>query len=383
MGKYKSYLSKLRKFDYFGVNLTFNIRKHEFYQTKFGGFIFIMFCFIAAAYSSFSFVGYITFSNFNVAYNRLTLDKAPVLNFTQFDLAVAIGLTVDNDASFNKELYSLFDINFTHVVYDKVKGKTKTPFPLKPCTYQSLFNLANYSFDVNKLDQLFCPDLKNFTIGGVFTDPWFAYFDYSVNIKPSAMNNITGVQNFFKYHEVIASFFSLDSTIDTDNYAEPVSKFLTNYFMDLDFSYKKSVNLNFMFKNFSSDSNPLYQNFQYTDSIILGDSFQYSQAIGDTRFTDKNPSYQTFGKMFIRSSLNMEITYRTYQKLTDFIANMTGILSQILLIIFICMQEINMFMAKQSIMKKIMKFRDNMRTKEFDTIGYLKKKFMQDSIYNN
>ena len=55
---------------------------------------------------------------------------------------------------------------------------------------------------------------------------------------------------------------------------------------------------------------------------------------------------------------------------------MSSILSSSLLILYGVVKYINLFKAQQSIMKKVLKYKDNINEKKHSSILYLKDKFM-------
>ena len=65
---------------------------------------------------------------------------------------------------------------------------------------------------------------------------------------------------------------------------------------------------------------------------------------------------------------------RIYMKFTEYLAQMSSILSSLLLILYVIVTMINTFNAQQSIMKRIIKFRENIHYKKRDSLNYLREK---------
>ena len=86
-------------------------------------------------------------------------------------------------------------------------------------------------------------------------------------------------------------------------------------------------------------------------------------------------------RIYFRSSTKTRMVKRIYQKITEYLANVSSILSSILVILFVISSLLNYEKARQSIINKILKFRDDMNFKKNDEIDYLKEKFSKDSKF--
>lgn len=381
-GLKKFLLNLFRDLDYFGVNVNFNIKDKRKYQSIFGGVTFIVFAIISISYIFLNFQSFASRSVMNLVFNQQYLKSAPKLSLEDYKVGMAVGLDVDGDSNLLNLAYKYFDINFNLVNYTKVKGifiKTKVAISLDKCEKGHFYNKANDSYDSMKLYNYFCPNTTNTTIEGIFTDEIFTYYEFVTTLKPAYYNNAAEIYTMFQNREIRASFVYLDTSIDVYIVNEPVSKQLNSYFISLDFSTYKRMNLNFMNLSFISDENILFRNEVPTFNIILDYKEEYFSIIGDNRFVDKPNNFGSLAKMFIRSSPRAQLNKRIYQKLTEYLANTSGILSQILLILFVLLSYINHFKARQSVMKKIMKFKENLQSEKSDSIKYMKDKFSSDS----
>ena len=92
--------------------------------------------------------------------------------------------------------------------------------------------------------------------------------------------------------------------------------------------------------------------------IGLSSTEVYEDDKGYDRFEKKPDNYKVFAKMYLRAALERTIIQRKYMKITEFAANMSSILSAILLILFVVIRYFNMFFAEQSIIKRIFQFKD-------------------------
>ena len=111
-------------------------------------------------------------------------------------------------------------------------------------------------------------------------------------------------------------------------------------------------------QSFDSYENYLFDSYHRKYYIGFSQTEQYDTEKGYDRFTAKPIDYALFGKLYIRSALERTLIQRKYMKLTEFAANMSAILSEILLILFVSVRYINRFYSKQSILKQVFGFRN-------------------------
>lgn len=369
----------IKNMDYFGVNLNFKFNKQEKYKSVFGGLIFIIYFAISLSYSILIFDNFIKRKTMNLVFNEGYRESAPEINFANYSVEFALGLTT-GDASKFKLLYKYLDIAFTSTTMIKVNGtifKAKTQIPFVPCQAHMFFNLVNSSYEALGIDNYFCPDINNVNVSGLFTEDKFAYFEFATSVKKEFFNNTEEVRKLLIENEIKANFFYLDTSVSVDNFDNPIQRYLNNKFITLDFGFYKKLNLDFMHFKWISDSNILFQENQSFDYIVL-DSFQeYFSDLGQNRFEKSVRDFQFLSKIYVRSSTRTRFVKRMYTKITEYLAQVSSILSSTLLILYVVVSYLNLFKAQQSIMKKIMKFKENINLKNRGSILYLKSKFMQ------
>lgn len=369
----------IKNMDYFGVNLNFKFNKQEKYKYVFGGLIFIIYFAISLSYSILIFDNFIKRKTMNLVFNEGYRESAPEINFANYSVEFALGLTT-GDASKFKLLYKYLDIAFTSTTMVKVNGtifKAKTQIPFVPCQAHMFFNLVNSSYEALGIDNYFCPDINNVNVRGLFTEDKFAYFEFATSVKKEFFNNTEEVRKLLIENEIKANFFYLDTSVSVDNFDNPIQRYLNNKFITLDFGFYKKLNLDFMHFKWISDSNILFQENQSFDYIVL-DSFQeYFSDLGQNRFEKSVRDFQFLSKIYVRSSTRTRFVKRMYTKITEYLAQVSSILSSTLLILYVVVSYLNLFKAQQSIMKKIMKFKENINLKNRESILYLKSKFMQ------
>jgi hypothetical protein len=371
-------LRQLKQADYFGVNLNFQFNNHEKYRSVFGGFVFITYFLFAISYIMLNFQNFINRKTMNLVFNEGYQEMAPEINFNNYTVEFAVGLTTGDPSKFSI-LYKYFEISFNAVVMSRKNGttiKTKTSIPLVTCQPKMFYDLVNTSFTALGINSYFCPNISNVSVQGIYTEDVFKYFEFITTLKKEYYSNTTDVKNLFLTDEIQANFFYIDTSFSVYNYSQPIQNFLNNKFVSLDFGYYKKINLDFMEMTWISDANILFQEGDSSYYVVLDNFQEYFSNLGVDRFEKKVRDYQIFSKIYIRSSTRTRLIKRVYTKVTEYLAQMSSILSSSLLILYVIVTYLNLFKAQQSIMKKIMKFKENMNIKKGESILYLKNKFM-------
>src|SRR5690606_13603007 len=108
-------------------------------------------------------------------------------------------------------LYEHLDISFASVLFDKVGGKTKKIYELQKCNYTHFFNLVNATYDLLGLENYYCPDrLDNFNVSGIYTDDYFQYYEFTVQLKKSSLGKLEAVRKIFTDYEIKAEVYYMD-----------------------------------------------------------------------------------------------------------------------------------------------------------------------------
>ena len=118
------------------------------------------------------------------------------------------------------------------------------------------------------------------------------------------------------------------------------------------------MNINFKLQSFQSSENYLFDKSTRKYHVSFSSTEMYENDKGYDRFITKPDDYDIFGKIYLKAALERTIIQRKYMKITEFAANMSSILSAILLILFAGVRYLNMFFAEQSIIKRIFQFKD-------------------------
>jgi len=357
----------LRYFDYFGVVFTFRYKDKDSYQSRFGGGVFIFFLIFSILYFLITFLDFCTRQVYQINYSVTVFDKAPEINFKDSSFYFAYGLQYDNDTFPDSSILNLINhkITLNRIVNSNSENKNKTSISTKICEYKDFSGLVdNKSFNSLKLDKFLCPIIDNkASIQGTFADEIYQYLDIGITVKDEVFThdknvsiNLDYLSNFFSQNALKLVIYWIDTTINVREYDKPISSYIKPFVTYVDFSSVKKVNLDFSLIQFSSDSNILVSSARSQSNVTFNQIQEFSITAND-RFKMGNLG-KTILKLFFRSSSSNIIIDRNYQKLTEFLANMGGLQSNILIVLFLMVNFLNEFWAEQKVMNKILKFRE-------------------------
>ena len=348
----------LKQFDYFGVEFNFHYKNNEKYRSKTGGLSFLIYLLISIVYILFSLISFIKRENLSVIYYDILTDEAKNINFEKYSLAFAYGFSC---TGYTKEtLDEYFYIVVSHLKRENINGtikKTQERIQNKFCDKSDFYNSLNSSFNNLKLSNYYCIP-NNYSVEGVYVDNLFSYFQFVISAKK------TNPEYYQNYYDILRrdcklEIYYIDHVLDVYEYSNPLKSKINQIFMQLSPVEYKKMNIYFRQQHFSSDDNILFNDYK---SFVYGGYSRYedySLYFGPERFIDKVPNYSTCGTMYIRADKSKRIISRQYQKLTEFVATCSSLISQVLIWMYVCLTIINNFYANQSLIKKIFEIKDD------------------------
>jgi hypothetical protein len=375
----------IKRLDYFGVQMTFQYKDKIKYRSLFGGLVFTLFFIFAVIYAIINFNTFINRNTMNLVYNEGYKEIADEINFQDYELGFGVGLDIGSP-EITPILYKYLNISVNEVTLLKQVGKTsknKKNLNMKICAYEDFYNKVNNSFDILGLKNYYCPELFNSSLKGMWSEDIFRYYEVIVSLNQDYYNNVTEAQILFSLYEIKINIYYLENSIWVYDYEKPVQKFINNWFTVLDWRFIKKANMDFMKFNFISDSNILFREDISQEYLVLGSTTEYFNDLGENRFTTRPRDFNVFNKVYFRSSPNFRLIKRVYMKITEYLANMSSILSTILLVLYVIVTRLNIFKAQQSVLKKILRFKENLSEKQRDSYVYMKEKFIHDSKLNH
>ena len=104
---------------------------------------------------------------------------------------------------------------------------------------------------------------------------------------------------------------------------------------------------------------------------------------GKERFIKKPGDYDKVAKYFIRVDSGEHVVIRKYMKFNEFLANVSSIISESLIFLYIIMVRINKFYAHENLMTRIFQFKDIEKNKNSNFIKKFKQQFLYESSINH
>lgn len=358
----------LKKFDYFGVEIFFLYDSKIKYYSSTGGFIFLIFFFISLIYVGCNIKPFVTRKNMTLIFYDKKIEQTDIIDFENYTSRFSYQYVCSGFEQ--TELDKLFQITVHHVTMNSTNGekkKTKVLLNSTKCKKNDFYNEFNATYDNNGYDKnLFCPDLKDFVIGGVYQDHIFKYFELTTSARKNA--DPDKIRAVLQNYECRLEVNHVDTVINVYDYSHPIKRYIRSEFSTIKANLLNKMNIYFKVQTFDSYENYLFD--KHSNSYYLGYSYfeEYEDDKGYDRFIVKPYNYDTFAKIYLRADLERTIIQRKYMKLTEFAANMSSILSEILLILYVIVRFINRIYAEQSVIKKIFQFKDVYKNEKNETV---------------
>ena len=373
----KCFKKVIKECDCFGTFVTFRINKDNELKSVFGGCSTILYSIIAILYISYMSYHFIQRKNIEFINAYRIVESEPFINLTDIGFNFAFGLeSADHENPYVEGDIKYFNYSVFLIEWIGEEKIVKTKIPTKSCTKEDFHHLIDGSFKKSDLDKLFCPDWTgiNYTLEGTYMDYYYKYIMIQIGLTEYALNNLELTKNLFITNPFEMAFFFLDNAIDYDNHSKPMPLYLNHLFRTMDFNYQKTTEVLISPVEFYNDENIIIDNPSLTRGLTI-DSFT-----DFFRNSDRNVKGESLVNQFLlKTSSKIIELKRIYEKLPLFIADLTGILEDILIFLLITVNIIERIAIDHKLISKMLKFRGS---KYYD-IDYLIKTFNKDKINSN
>ena len=351
--------------DYFGVTFNFHYKTKEKFRTITGGMAFILFILISLMYVLINLISLLKRENMSIISHKIQIPSTDRINFQNYSLMHAFRVKC-SDIYTNQEM-EYFKIDVNHVILTKDNGivkKQKQKLNFTYCHNENFFNKFNNSFIKEGLNNSFCFDNNNITIEGLYTDEIYQYVELTVTMTKNKVEDYQFYYNFLTDDDCTFQLYHLDYGIDITNHYNPISPYMKQEFLKLSPVEFNKMEVFYFTQKFISYENFFLNNFntKYYAGFSYFSFFNLYK--GNDRFIRKPNDYNKLAKFFIRTDNSRNTIIRKYMKFTEFLANVSSLISPILLFLFIIMTRINKFYAKENIMSGIFQFKDIQKGKK-------------------
>ena len=372
----------LKKIDYFGVTFLFRIDKRDKFGSTTGGFWFLLYILVAVFYIGLTVISYFSGNNFSVTIIDKSVNPSPRLNFGKNNFTFAIRLTFDNETTIDKKGIDKVINYYTNYVNITQSGKVKTPFIGRPCQKEDFYQMSEDALfkRVNISDFICFDNISNYEIFGTFTDQSSAYFEVGTFLNQDAVTaNYTDIQRIFTENQFKISMYYIETRYDVSDNDNPIFYSIESIYTYIDLPFFKRNNINYQSFVYNLDKNIFTPNFMNTTYMKLNLREEVSVSMTE-RNTSKLDDKLNLSKFFIKSINMQKIVKRSYQKIPEVLANISGLLLNLLIVLGIAMTFINIFKAKQHVMNGILKYKDNIKDENKGTLTYLSNSFKDPKI---
>ena len=376
----KNYCKKIiKKLDIFGILVTFHINNDIKYRTIYGGIFTIIFFFFSLG--NLFYLGYIfiTRKNINFIYSNKIVEKHPYINLTKANFKFGFGIQYQDTAlcaidDFNK--YFHYSIILKEWINKDII--IESPFGLKKCDYSDFLNIDNEQFDMNHIDEMFCPILNNsinFTLEGLFTDNYSKFIQMEIKFTEYGINNLEEIIKRMQDNPIEMIIYFLDSRIDYQNRTNTLPLYINYINRGLDEYFEKTTEIFLSKIEFINDESLLFNKENKTIDSIHDKNEDYFHF----RLLENNSNENTIGKFILKASSKIVLLERKYQKFPSFVAQLTGIIEQAYIIILFIVNLIERVDIVNHLIHKMFK----MKGSENYDIDYFLNLFHMNKINNH
>lgn len=347
-----------KQLDYFGVQFNFSYKSRDKYRTAIGGIFFLLFLAIAVSYSIINLIPLIKRDKMSVIYYSMGMSHTDEINFKNYSSNFGVGVSSCIRLNNLGEFWEIFRIEVNHVKVITEKGESSTikePIPIGKCEYSDFNNEFNSSFDSLGLDKYYCLKNTDYIIKGTVSDPVFQYIEVALKSVDTSAETFKKIEKGL-FDECDFNMYVVDTAFDLSNFSNPIQRFLVSQYMNIKSFNLMKRNSYFQVQKFNSYENYLFDTHKSTDIVGAGSIDLYSVYKGNDRFTNGIADSDTFAKIFVRAELERKIIERRYMKLTEFAANISSILSAVLVFMFAILNSVNKFYANEAVIRQIFQF---------------------------
>ena len=343
----------LKKLDLFGVNLNFKYQANDTYTTSLGGLFILIFGLVALSFGIYNFIPFIKRKNLSIIYYTMNIAKTEEIKFKDSKALFNIGFHCEEKGGFR--VRNIFNLDSKFVIYTKDlngnSNKTKEELSWHYCTYEDFYNKYNDSFNYLGLAQFQCLDDYDRTIEGIYSDKIFSYYEFTLRSKNKTKENYEQIYEYLSKSDCKLEIYYTDITIDLENYKEPIKPFINSIFIQLNPTLNIKRNIYFM-NQYLYDDDSLIAVFveegEPNQIETLFSRYEEYALFKGSKFDENNTEY---AKIFLRADTKKTIIKRTYQKFTEFYADVSALLIALYEILIIIFSYINNFYAEESVTK--------------------------------
>ena len=362
----------IKSLDYFGYTPQFLISGETQYKSIPGGIIFIFFIIFSVYYLGTESINYISKID-DVKTSRSVSKISDKYNLTNKDIYFGIGLINTNQTELNLTLnFSYIDINVIIVKIDKYGNRTNQRIELEPCQLNSFISMV----DLQMMPQEKIQDIQDRLLyylclpsnfNSSIASPSFGQGEQFILVNATFRN--TSILKYAEKHlfdtKPKFKFIYRSLLFDSENKSFPYSSFIDSFYNDIDYVFVKRTeifvnpfeladDINFLTGVKFTETNNSFSDQPNNTIFQISRNYDLVSYIYDRTITSSNQ----FVIYKLKLNLNPMLvkTLRSYQKFSSFLAGVTAILSNALLIFAIIMIQYNSIQGNNNIIQSMYNF---------------------------
>ena len=368
----------IKQFDFFGTFVTFRIKDEIEYKSIIGGLTSIIFVIMSISYTLYVGIPFIKRENINFIFSNKIVEKQPFINLTEVGFNMGFGIQYQDDSTPAIDDFIEY-LNYSLILKEWIGENTikEFPFGLKSCTHTDFFNILNDTFDLNKIDKMLCPilnDSTNYTLDGLYTDYYYKFFEIEIKLTDKGMDNLNSVKNKMQSTPIEMVIYFIDTAMDYQNRTSPLPPYINYVKKGLNLNFIKTTEISISTIKFTNDENLFFEN----SNSFIDATFDKNEDSFHLVISREEQNENLVGKLVIKASAKVIVLNRSYQKLPSFIADLTGILEEILLVILLLIN----IMERQAIDNKLVHRMLKIKGSKYYEVDYYLNVFNRDKINN-
>ena len=300
------------------------------------------------------------------------------INFLNYSLTHAFGIKCSGPDSIIENDY--FKIEANQVILTQKEGIVnykKNSLDFNFCTKEDFYNKFNDSVDEYGLNMRYCFTNNNLTIQGLYTEDIYQYIELIAIMKKT--DNFSIYYDLLTRNDCTFQLYHTDYGVNVNDYKNPIQPFLRQEFLKLSPITFNKMEVYYLSQIFNSYENYLFNNYhtKYFAGFSMFTLFELYKGLD--RFEKLPQDYDKVAKYFIRVDSGEYVVSRKYMKISEFLANVSSIISELLFFLYIIMNRINTFYAKINLMTHIFQFKDSKKDQNTILIRKLKQNFANET----
>ena len=367
----------IRKVDLFGTFISFRVDHEIQYKSLIGGSCTIIYIIIAFSYIIYMIIPFLKRKEVTFTFSNKIIDTGPFVNLSSSNFIFSFGpLYLDDAASAIEDSLKYFNYSINITEWIGIDDLFSELITFRFCDLSDFPSSLKDQFEINELNELYCPIIEkslNYSLDGLYTDDYYKFITINMYLSDYAKNHIPEVKDFMSENPLIMSFFFVDTAIDYENRYKPLPNYINYITKDIDVNYIKKSEIFLSSLEFANDEKFFFNSRSMIKEIMFDHSEDSFREIGERNFDDGDE-----GILFtIEMKVSPKVTNlkRKYQKIPEFVASLSGVLSFLLFAMVIIANLIERKAINQKLIHRMLKFNGN----KYINIEYLINKFKYSS----